>query len=567
MLQIYILNETQRKRIQHFDGPIEFGRGPRRDVPRFQIQDKFVSSDQLRVEEMAPGRLAIENCGAVNAVFADGSKIGCGAHVEADLPVRLCVGNTLIEIQRGNGGAGGGPLETVAQPLQFVDSRGAESLLQLGDSPDAETIAHWFETVVTVQRSCASTSEFYEETARAVVELVGLDCGLVLLRDGETWRPAAEYHAGARHARTAPSQPDDEPCDEVPREFSRTILTYVVKRRRTFFQTTGSSFNLTESLAHVAAVVASPIFDSAGEVVGVVYGARFHAKGSSGVQIRPLEAQVVQVLAAAVGAGLARLESEAEAARQRAQMEQLQVKLDVARDIQAAFFPRQMPAVDGYDLAGFSEAADATGGDYYDLMRLADGQLGVVVADVCGHGLGASLLMASMRSVLRGLARLKRDPARLLTDLNESIFDDLSPRHRFITLLYGVLDPRAHRFRFANAGHGPLALYLPADGEAFRMLAEDEARHCPLGVIREAYSPCAPVAMSPGDLLVLGSDGIVETHRDGERFGMDRLCRLIVQHRSRPAAEMVHEIVAASKAFHELDSPDDDLTLVVVRRL
>src|SRR3972149_8254516 len=98
------------------------------------------------------------------------------------------------------------------------------------------------------------------------------------------------------------------------------------------------------------------------------------------------------------------------------------------------------------------------------------------------------------------------------------MFDALVPRRRFLPLLYGALAPAAHRFVYANAGHGPVALHLTAGG--WRSLVEDEARGCPLGVLRQSYGACAPVLLEPGDLLVLGTDGIVETRRGGGWFGL-----------------------------------------------
>src|SRR6185503_20899234 len=122
------------------------------------------------------------------------------------------------------------------------------------------------------------------------------------------------------------------------------------------------------------------------------------------------------------------------------------------------------------ELAAFHQPADATGGDYYDAIPLPGGKLGLVMADVSGHGLGPSLLMATMRAVLRGMLRRESQPNVVLTELGESLGPDLSPdttdlrskRFRFITVVYGTLDPAEHVFQFANAGHGPLTLHFEA---------------------------------------------------------------------------------------------------------
>ena len=125
------------------------------------------------------------------------------------------------------------------------------------------------------------------------------------------------------------------------------------------------------------------------------------------------------------------------------------------------------------------------------MLPLASGRFGLVIADVCGHGLGPSLLMASVRAMLRGFSL--REPAAevLVSDLNHALHDDLSPRHRFITLLYGALDPVAHQFHYANAGHGPVALHLQPARNGVQSLCDDAARGLPLGILKDVYEPCA----------------------------------------------------------------------------
>lgn len=244
----------------------------------------------------------------------------------------------------------------------------------------------------------------------------------------------------------------------------------------------------------------------------------------------------------------------------------LLVSLDVARKVQAGLFPRRLPVLPGYELAADSRPADATGGDYYDVIPLASGQIGMVVADVCGHGLGPSLLMASVRAALRGLAIREPAPGALLTDLAAAIHADLANTRRFITLLYGTLDPATHQFHFANAGHGPVALHYRCAEERFVSLVDDDARGCPLGIIEETYRSAAPVELSPGDMLVLGTDGLVETRRDREMFGMDRLCTLIREGCRQPLTEVIRGIFGATTAFEKSGNPEDDLTLLLVRR-
>lgn len=244
----------------------------------------------------------------------------------------------------------------------------------------------------------------------------------------------------------------------------------------------------------------------------------------------------------------------------------LLVSLDVARKVQAGFFPRTLPVVPGYEMAAASRPADATGGDYYDLIPLASGQLGVVVADVCGHGLGPSLLMASVRAMLRGIAIREPPPETLLTELGQAMHADLAPTHRFITLMYGALDPVEHCFRFANAGHGPVALHYRAADNQFRWLVDDDARGCPLGIVEQMFAACRSAHLAPGDMLILGTDGLVETRRDGQQFGLARLSELVAERSKCPVQEVLDYVLATTTEYEQSGRPDDDLTLMVIRR-
>jgi adenylate cyclase len=310
MLLFRVHNKREHQEFEHPSGPIEFGRGAERNgVRRCVIQDLYVSKDHIRAQELDGGRVRVENLSTRNSIrLADGSAIATGAGRDLSAPVLLTVGETTVEIDRPPDESGERLLATIASPLMRPGGRDVpQSLLELGSAPAPETLTHWFETVIAVQRAAAGSPEFYQQTARAVVNLVGLDRGLVILRRDGRWMVQARY-------------PED---DNYPgREFSRTVLERVERERRTFYQTAASAPVSAESLQGVEAVVASPIFGVRDQIVGAVYGLRNRFTAHAGVGIGPLEAQVMQLLASAVGVGLARLEQEASAARLRVQLEQ-----------------------------------------------------------------------------------------------------------------------------------------------------------------------------------------------------------------------------------------------------
>jgi adenylate cyclase len=304
MLWILVSSKTNRDQFFHHEGPLEIGRGPQRDTPRKVIPDIKVSKDQLVLEEQENDCVRLRNLSShVPVRLADGSTIGPAGELTARLPARLHVGDTLIEINPAPTGVtlvDASLLRTIEPPVA-AGSALRTLAPRLSSEPVAEEIARWFESLIAVQRAAASSPDFFAQTARAVVDLIGLDNGLVILRKDGEWADVACYPAHSNSASL----------------YSRSILDTVSRERRTFYQEIQPTAG---SLLGVAAVVASPILDEAHQVIGAVYGARRGAGRSP--EIRPLEAQLTQVLAAAVAAGLARQESEAHAARRRVQFEQ-----------------------------------------------------------------------------------------------------------------------------------------------------------------------------------------------------------------------------------------------------
>jgi len=178
---------------------------------------------------------------------------------------------------------------------------------------------------------------------------------------------------------------------------------------------------------------------------------------------------------------------------------EIEISLEAARNLQAGFLPQRLPRIEGYELAAWWHPALGVAGDYYDVLPLPDGRLALAMADVSGHGLGPSLIMASARAMLHVLSRTVADPARILTLVNETLTPDLK-LGRFVTFLLGALDTGRHTFHFANAGHGP-AFHVERASGRIRQL---EATGCPIGVtLDELGESPEPVFLEPGDLLLV----------------------------------------------------------------
>ena len=237
--------------------------------------------------------------------------------------------------------------------------------------------------------------------------------------------------------------------------------------------------------------------------------------------------------------------------------------LSIARSIQLGLLPKGAPAFAGFDIAGMNRPAEQTGGDYYDWQELPDGRLVIVLADVTGHGIGPAIVMAVCRAYARASAAVIRDPAALMTRLNELLADDL-PADRFITFALAMLQPDG-KVELLSAGHGPTFLYRAAD----RSITQFEGDGMPLAVAAsEVYGPTATFQMEDGDVLVMLTDGFFEWQRpqDGEAFGIDRLSAAVRTAVHGDAAAMIKSLDAAVLEFVQGSKQPDDMTVVVIRR-
>ena len=243
--------------------------------------------------------------------------------------------------------------------------------------------------------------------------------------------------------------------------------------------------------------------------------------------------------------------------------QKMEQALEIARRIQQSLFPQADPEVAGYQVAGRSWPCDQTGGDYYDYLSFPDGSLGVVVADVTGHGVGPALLMAEARAVIRALAAQTSSTAEVLERANSFLAEDFEAG-RFVTMFLGQLDTESDLFRYSSAGHGEPMLYRGATGEFLALPSTGP----PLAVLAGVDFPEGDaLTLAEGDVLVLTTDGIEEAMNEGgEQFGLYRLRSVIAERHGASAAELLKGIYEETLRFVGSAPRRDDITLVVVKR-
>ena len=236
--------------------------------------------------------------------------------------------------------------------------------------------------------------------------------------------------------------------------------------------------------------------------------------------------------------------------------------MEQAALIQKALLPSQPPAIAGLDIAGKTTACRTVGGDYFDYLTFPDGRVGVLVGDVAGKGMPASLLMSSLQARVQVLFEEADDLARKITRLNKAICSNC-PDNRFITFFMTVVNAATGELVYTNAGHNPPVLVRAAGG--FDTL---KGGGVILGILPSATYKETLAQMNSGDVLVLFSDGVTEAaNPSDEDFGEERLGSLVESLRHRTAAEIVEAIEVAVTDFTQGAPAADDITVVVVRRL
>ncbi len=243
--------------------------------------------------------------------------------------------------------------------------------------------------------------------------------------------------------------------------------------------------------------------------------------------------------------------------------ERLAAAIGVARDIQRRLLPPNPESIPGFAVAGWSIPCEEASGDFYDFIPLPDGRFGIALGDVSGHGVGAALMMSETRALLRSQILASENIEQVLSYINAFLNLDLKGEG-FVSLQFGILDPSQGTYRYGSAGQTP-GLLLRADGS---LLSLDNTGPA-LGMIAEAAYLCSDeIPVGSGDTLLFYTDGLCEARAtDGETlFGKERLIASLRRHAQESPSELIRHVVAEVQTFSgEPPSPDDDLTLVVLK--
>ncbi len=373
------------------------------------------------------------------------------------------------------------------------------------------------------------------------------DRGFVVLRDPATGRlvPKAIKHRQLDHQQTI--------------RLSRTIISSVLSGKEAILSADAASdsrFDMAESIVdfHIRSMMCAPLISGSGEALGVIQIDTLDQRN----RFNREDLDVLASVACQAAVALENAQLHETVMREQA----LERDLALAHEVQRGFLPAQPPAVPGYQFFSFYQAARQIGGDYYDYVMLPGDRTAVVVADVSGKGIAASLLMAKFSAETRFCLAAEPTPAQAIARLNR-VFCGSGWEDRFVTLVLCVLDPSQHEVTVVNAGHMP-PLLRHAAGKV-EPIAEDCSR-LPLGIEADAEYPQAVVPLEDGSCISLYTDGITEAMDPEDRlYGEQRLLDLL-KARNDGAERIGRAILDDVKRFVGERPQSDDMCLVCFGR-
>jgi phosphoserine phosphatase RsbU/P len=318
---------------------------------------------------------------------------------------------------------------------------------------------------------------------------------------------------------------------------------------------TDERFAAAESIlsSGVRSLIAAPLLDSAGSLGMIVLSSRIHVR-----RFAEEDLELLTALGSVAALRIRNLSLAEEGARRRA----LEKEMALAREIQLALLPEHLPEIPGYSVFAVNDASRAVSGDFYEFQGRDDSdEQVIVIADVSGKGMAASLLAASFDALLMGPIEVGHPPDLICAKISRRLFMK-TPPERYVTAFIAALDPATGRVSYTNAGHNA-GLLVRADGTVQRL----EANGMPLGLFPVVEYERVDVTLGPGDLVVLYTDGITEAANPaGDEFGLDRLQAVVRQYAQEPLVALGGWIETALEVFADGTPYGDDRTIVMLRR-
>lgn len=294
-------------------------------------------------------------------------------------------------------------------------------------------------------------------------------------------------------------------------------------------------------------------------VAGLVRGAQEVGRGNYDFEIKAVTYDEIGILAQRFDEMRVNLKDYISRVKEG---ERVKRDLELARKIQASLLPTAAPTLPGIDLAGMCAPANAVGGDYYDFISLPGDRLALIVADVSGHNVGAALMMAMSRSVLRTATYAGHSPGKIIDETNRVLFDDLVNASLFFSAFHAIYSAGTRELRYANAGHNPP--FIVRAGTPGKRDLNTEGML--VGLMPDWTPEEAAQTLTPGDVFVMYTDGIIETtNAKDELYGEARLVDLVRANADKTSKEIIQLVLDDVARWSNHEPLKDDATLMVMR--
>jgi serine phosphatase RsbU (regulator of sigma subunit)/pSer/pThr/pTyr-binding forkhead associated (FHA) protein len=396
--------------------------------------------------------------------------------------------------------------------------------------------------------SASGLDDTLNQVASLVFEAVPAERVVIMLRDAKA--------GDELQIKVARLRGSDTPIEEV--RISRAIMTEVIENGKSVLTSDAQQdpryASQTIILQGIRSVLAVPLSVDERHVFGLIYA-------DSPTNKTTFSTEHLDILTTLASVASIRVEN-ASLMDERINRERMERELELATEIQQRFQPSGPPSVAGYEFQGISFSCYEIGGDYYDFLQRHDGRMMVALGDVSGKGTAAALLMSSLHAAIHGQVAARTPLAQTVTSINEYLVEN-TPANRFVTLFIAELEPETGELMFINAGHNP-PLIARANGSTELL----SSGGLPLGLMAFAEYETGRALLDPGDVLFIYSDGVSEANNINEdEFGMERLTQVISANVGRSASGIRDKVESALSSFTGTAAPNDDITLVIVKRL
>ena len=554
MHKLVILQGGQAIPHELSENEIVIGRLPESGL---QLDSNMVSRRHAQLS-LQGDEFAVEDLGSGNGTYVNGKLIKESVRLKHG--DRLKLGPILLRYESCNSDDSVSA-SSVAGAADFLANVASETesatIMGVGDNPFGFGLLdvrpeEKLKAIIEISRSLAGTVDLDALLPKILNTLFRIfphaDRGCILLKDENSGQmlPHAIKH-----------RKNDGEDDSV--KLSRTILNAVLNERKGILSADAASdsrFDASESISNltIRSMMCVPLLDLQGEPMGII-------NIDTQNPVKQFVQEDLDLLLAVAGQAALSYES-AKLMVSYAEKQKQDSEMSIARNVQHALLPESMPEIDGYEIFASYEAAQAVGGDYYDIIPLGDDKLCLGFGDVAGKGVAAALVMSRLSSVVRSTMTFVKDVQRATAEINNHMCAKAC-EGRFVTFVLMILDLKTHELHVSNAGHmSPLSRLPDHSIHEF----SDESVGLPIGVMEDYPYESASRFLQPGEIVTIYTDGVSEAmNYENELYGMEHL-REFVAAGPDQATELGKAILADVKRHANGRPQNDDITLMTIGR-